>query len=222
MFNAMLDSLIKSTQFSNEVNVFLLMTLMSLIPVILICMTTFTRNIIVLSFLRHALGLQQSPPNIVIIVLSLIITIFTMFPIFDQIYNQGVKPYQTQKMNFSVAVQESWKPLKQFMVKQTHEKDIAFIYKMAKQTLPAKADDVNAQYLVPAFMLSELTLAFKMGFIIFMPFLLIDLVIAAMLTSLGMIMVPPVTIALPIKIMLFVVIDGWELITQVLVSGAAV
>ena len=217
----MINSLLKSGQFSSEMNILLLMTLLSLIPVMLICMTTFTRNLIVFSFLRHALGLQQSPPNIVIIVLSLVITIFTMFPIFNKAYEQGFKPYQSQKMEFSTAIQEGWKPLKEFMVRQTHEKDIAFIYKMAKQNLPEKADDVEVQYLIPAFMLSELTLAFKIGFIIFMPFLLVDLVIAAMLTSLGMIMVPPVTISLPIKIMLFVVIDGWELITQVLVSGAA-
>lgn len=215
----MLDSLIKSTSFSGEINLFVLMTLLSLIPVILISMTTFTRNIIVFSFMRHALGLQQSPPNIVIIVLSLIITVFTMFPVFTQSYQHGIKPFQDQKINFETAVNESWLPLRDFMIRQTHEKDIAFIYKMSKQDLPERVDAVEAQYLIPAFMLSELKLAFKIGFVIFMPFLLIDLVIAAMLTSLGMIMVPPITISLPIKIMLFVVIDGWELITQVLVSG---
>jgi len=215
----MLDSLIKDTSFSSEINIFILMTLLSLIPLVLISMTTFTRNIIVFSFLRHALGLQQSPPNIVIIVLSLIITVFTMYPIFNQCYLQGVKPYQESKHDFQQAVHEGWKPLRAFMIKQTNEKDIAFVYKMAKVELPTTAENVEPQYLVPAFMLSELKLAFKIGFVIFMPFLLIDLVVAAMLTSLGMIMVPPITISLPIKIMLFVVIDGWELITQVLVTG---
>lgn len=215
----MLDSLIKDTSFSSEINIFILMTLLSLIPLVLISMTTFTRNIIVFSFLRHALGLQQSPPNIVIIVLSLIITVFTMYPIFNQCYLQGVKPFQESKHDFQQAVHEGWKPLRAFMIKQTNEKDIAFVYKMAKVELPTTAESVEPQYLVPAFMLSELKLAFKIGFVIFMPFLLIDLVVAAMLTSLGMIMVPPITISLPIKIMLFVVIDGWELITQVLVTG---
>lgn len=215
----MLDSLAKDASFSGEVNIFILMTLLSLIPVVLISMTTFTRNIIVFAFLRHALGLQQSPPNIVIIVLSLIITVFTMFPVFTQCYENGVKGYQEQKSDFETAVVETWKPLREFMIRQTNEKDIAFVYKMSKNPLPEKIEAIDAQYLVPAFMLSELKLAFKIGFVIFMPFLLIDLVVAAMLTSLGMIMVPPITISLPIKIMLFVVIDGWELITLVLVTG---
>jgi flagellar biosynthesis protein FliP len=215
----MFESVLKSEGLTGEINLFVVMTLLSLIPVILISMTTFTRNIIVFSFLRHALGLQQSPPNIVIIVLSLIVTVFTMYPIFNQSYDQGIEPYRENSISFQDAVEKSWKPMRKFLILQTHEKDIAFVYKMARLDLPNKVEEVSAQYLIPAFMLSELKLAFKIGFVIFMPFLLIDLVIAAMLTSLGMIMVPPVTISLPIKIMLFVVIDGWELITQVLVSG---
>lgn len=215
----MLDSIFNNNALSNELNLWVLMTLMSLLPVILISMTTFTRNIIVFSFLRHALGLQQSPPNIVLIVLALIITLFTMFPVFNQAYSQGIKPYQENKMDFAQATTSTWQPLRAFLIKQTQEKDIAFVYKMANQDLPTKTDDVSIQFLVPAFMLSELKLAFKIGFVIFMPFLLIDLVVAAMLTSLGMIMVPPITISLPLKIMLFVVIDGWELITQVLITS---
>lgn len=215
----MLEALTEAKGFSGEINLLVFMSLLSLIPVILVSMTTFTRNIIVFSFLRHALGLQQSPPNIVIIVLSLIITVFTMFPVFSKSYIDGIKPYQKKELNFEEAIGNAWKPMREFLILQTHEKDIAFIYKMSKKELPSKLDDVTVEHLVPAFMLSELKLAFKIGFIIFMPFLLIDLVIAAMLTSLGMIMVPPVTISLPIKIMLFVVIDGWELITQVLITG---
>lgn len=215
----MLEALTAAKGFSGEINLLVLMSLLSLIPVILVSMTTFTRNIIVFSFLRHALGLQQSPPNIVIIVLSLIITVFTMFPVFSKSYIDGIKPYQKNELNFEEAIGNTWKPMREFLILQTHEKDIAFIYKMSKKEVPEKLEDVTVEHLVPAFMLSELKLAFKIGFIIFMPFLLIDLVIAAMLTSLGMIMVPPVTISLPIKIMLFVVIDGWELITQVLITG---
>lgn len=215
----MLEALTAAKGFSGEINLLVFMSLLSLMPVILVSMTTFTRNIIVFSFLRHALGLQQSPPNIVIIVLSLIITVFTMFPVFSKSYIDGIKPYQEKELNFEEAIGNAWKPMREFLILQTHEKDIAFIYKMSKKEVPEKLEDVTAEHLVPAFMLSELKLAFKIGFIIFMPFLLIDLVIAAMLTSLGMIMVPPVTISLPIKIMLFVVIDGWELITQVLITG---
>lgn len=204
---------------SSEMNIMALMTILSLIPIVVISMTTFTRNVIVFSFLRYALGLQQSPPNIVIIVLSLVITAFTMNPIFKKMYDMGVLPYIQNESTFSESIQNSWQPMRNFLILQTQEKDISFIYKMAKADLPSSIDNIEVQYLVPAFMLSELKLAFKIGFIIFLPFLLVDLIVAAMLTALGMIMLPPVTISLPIKIMLFVVIDGWELITQVLISG---
>lgn len=204
---------------SGEMNALGFVTLLSLLPIIVIAMTTFTRNLIVFSFVRHALGLQQSPPNIIIIVLSLVVMFFTMQPVFKKCYLEGVVPYQQQKLNIDEAMDKTWQPLRRFIALQTQEKDISFLYKIAKTEIPKKLDDVEIQYLVPAFMLSELKLAFKIGFIIFLPFLLIDLVIAAILTSLGMIMVPPTTISLPLKIMLFVVIDGWELITQVLVTS---
>lgn len=205
---------------SEEMDVFISLTLLSLVPIFLVAMTTFTRNIIVLSFLRHALGLQQSPPNIIIIVLALVVTFFTMHPVLKGSYAAGIQPYASGQMGVSEAIKESWLPLRQFLLAQTAEEDIAFIYKMAKVELPKEIAEVEAQFIVPAFMLSELKLAFKIGFVIFLPFLLIDLVIAAMLTALGMIMVPPITISLPIKIMLFVVIDGWELITRVLIESA--
>lgn len=215
----MLDNIHELGKLTSEMNIFVLMTALSLVPVFLVAMTTFTRNLIVLSFLRHALGLQQSPPNIIIIVLSLVITFLTMQPVLKKAYDAGVAPYTKNEMKFSEAAQHSWTPLREFIVLQTQERDVAFIYKMSKIERPDKIEDVEFQFLIPAFMLSELKLAFKIGFVIFLPFLLIDLVIAAMLTALGMIMVPPVTISLPIKIMLFVVIDGWELITQVLVTS---
>lgn len=214
----MLESIANKTM-SDELNIFVVMTILSLLPICIVAMTTFTRNIIVFSFLRHALGLQQSPPNIVIIVLSLIIMFFTMFPTFKQCFDNGIDPYLNKTIQFNEAAQNTWGPLRRFLIAQTHEKDIAFIYKMAKVEVPSKLDDIEIQFLVPSFMLSELKLAFKIGFVIFLPFLLIDLVIAAMLTSLGMIMVPPIAISLPIKIMLFIIIDGWELITQVLVTS---
>lgn len=214
-----MDSLLQLKGLSSELNVLTLLTLISLIPICLISMTTFTRNIIVFSFLRHALGLQQSPPNTVIIVLSLIVTFFTMHPVLKKSYDEGVYPYTQEKLEFSKAVENSWYPVRKFLILQTQEKDIGFVYKLAKVSVPDNIDKIEFQYLIPAFMLSELKLSFKMGFVIFLPFLLIDLVVAAMLTSLGMIMVPPVTISLPLKIMLFVIIDGWALITQVLVTS---
>lgn len=217
-----MDSLINMKGLSSELNIFSMLTLISLIPFFLISMTTFTRNLIVFSFLRHALGLQQSPPNMVIVVLSVIVTLYTMQPVLKMAYEDGMLPYQEEKINFREATEKSWQPIRSFLVLQTQEKDIGFLYKLSKKPVPDSVKDVEIQYLVPAFMLSELRLAFKIGFIIFLPFLLIDLVIAAMLTSLGMIMVPPVTISLPLKIMLFVVIDGWELVMQVLVSSVAV
>lgn len=216
-----LNSVFEMKNLSGELNVFVLLTFLSLVPVIIVSMTTFTRNIIVFSFLRHALGLQQSPPNIVIIVLSLIVMFFTMQPVFKKSYDEGIAPYQQEKISFDEAVTKSWYPLRNFLFTQTKEKDIIFIYKISKKPTPEKMDDVEFQYLVPAFMLSELQLAFKIGFVIFLPFLLVDLVVSAMLTSLGMIMVPPATISLPLKIMLFLVIDGWELITQVLVTSVS-
>jgi flagellar biosynthesis protein FliP len=214
-----MDSILQIKGLSNELNALSLLTLISFVPIFLIAMTTFTRNIIVFSFLRHALGLQQSPPNIVLIVLSLIIMFFSMHPVFKKSYDDGVLPYSQKKLELKPAIEGSWKPFRSFLILQTQEKDIVFIYKLSKIAVPEKIQDIEFQYLVPAFMLSELKLSFKIGFVIFLPFLLIDLVIAAMLTSLGMIMVPPVTISLPLKIMLFVIIDGWELITQVLVTS---
>lgn len=216
-----INSIFQMKGLSGELNILALVTLLSLIPIVIVAMTTFTRNLIVFSFVRHALGLQQSPPNIVIIVLSLIVMFFTMQPVFKKCYSEGVVPYQQEKTSLEEAINNTWQPMRTFLALQTQEKDIQFLYKISKKETPKKLEDVEFQYLVPAFMLSELKLAFKIGFIIFLPFLLIDLVIAAILTSLGMIMVPPTTISLPLKIMLFVVIDGWELITQVLVSSVA-
>lgn len=203
-----------------ELNVVALITFLSLIPLLLVSLTTFTRNIIVFSFLRHALGLQQSPPNIVLIVLSLILVMLTMTPVFKSMYQDGIEPYRKNQVGLERAVVLSWTPLREFLVSQTYEEDIAFIYDISRIEKPNNIADVEFQYLISGFILSELKLAFKIGFLIFLPFLLIDMVIAAMLTALGMIMVPPITISLPIKVMLFVVIDGWELITQVLVSSA--
>lgn len=204
---------------SPELKTVFTLTMLSFIPVILIAMTAFTRIVIVLSMLRHALGLQQTPPNIVIITLSLFLTFYTMLPVWEKVESDAIRPYISETISLDKALESGGQHMKAFMLSQTREKDFAVILEMAKQPPPASASDVSFSYLVPAFLLSELTTAFKIAFIIFIPFLLIDLVVASVLMSLGMIMLPPISIALPIKVMLFVLIDGWSLISQSLVSS---
>ncbi|VUD61707.1 Flagellar biosynthetic protein FliP [Thalassocella blandensis] len=216
-----LSGIFESARLSAEMETFLVITALSFLPFFLVAVTTFTRNIIVLSFLRHALGLQQSPPNIVLISLAMFITIFTMSPVFEKSFNMGVQPYFAETQNLNDSLENSWMPIKGFLISQTHESDIKLIYKLSKQELPNNSSELTPTTLIPAFLLSELKTGFKIGFIIFLPFLLIDLVMAAILMSLGMIMVPPITISLPLKIMLFVVVDGWGLIAETLVASAS-
>lgn len=202
-----------------ELKTLSLLTVLSFIPVLLIAVTAFTRIIIVLSMLRHALGLPQTPPNVVLLTLALFLTLYCMQPVWQQINEQAVKPYHSQQIPLEQALDNGIAPLKSFMVSQTRESNFAAVYQMAKVPLPASAEEVSLIYLIPAFLLSELTTAFQIAFVIFIPFLLIDLIVASVLMSLGMIMVPPISIALPIKVMVFVLIDGWSLVTQSLVSS---
>ncbi|WP_261591542.1 flagellar type III secretion system pore protein FliP [Pseudoalteromonas holothuriae] len=211
--SGLLDSL------APELKTVLTLTVLSFIPVMLIAMTAFTRIVIVLSMLRHALGLQQTPPNIIIITLSLFLTFYTMLPVWEKVENEAVRPYVSDTINLETALDNGGKHMKAFMVSQTREEDFSAILEMAKKEPPKSIEEVSFSYLVPAFLLSELTTAFKIAFVIFIPFLLIDLVVASVLMSLGMIMLPPISIALPIKVMLFVLIDGWSLISQSLVSS---
>lgn len=202
-----------------ELKTLSLLTVLSFVPVLLIAVTAFTRIIIVLSMLRHALGLPQTPPNVVLLTLALFLTLYCMQPVWQQIDEQAITPYHGQQISLQQALDNGILPLKNFMVSQTRESNFAAVYQMAKVPLPASAADVSLIYLIPAFLLSELTTAFQIAFVIFIPFLLIDLIVASVLMSLGMIMVPPISIALPIKVMVFVLIDGWSLITQSLVSS---
>lgn len=206
-------------QLAPPVEWFLLLTALSFLPIVVVSMTTFTRNIIVFSMLRQALGLQQTPPNMVLIALSLFLTLFTMSAPLKTAYENGVSPYIEKKLEFESAVKQAWSPMRDFMVRQTKESDLILTYKLAKKSIPAKLEDVDATQLIPAFLLSELKIAFQIGFVIFLPFLLVDLVVASILMSLGMIMVPPVTISLPVKLLLFVVIDGWALVAQTLIHS---
>lgn len=195
------------------------LTLLSFIPLIVISMTAFLRIIIVLSMLRQALGVQQTPPNAVLITLALFLTFFTMSPAIKVIENTALTPYLQNKIELTQAVDNAMKPLRSFMISQTREQDMAVILKVSGSSLPSSPEQVETSKLIPAFMLSELTTAFKIAFVIFIPFLLIDLVVATVLMSLGMIMLPPISIALPLKIMLFVVIDGWALLTESLITS---
>ncbi|KTD35753.1 flagellar biosynthesis protein FliP [Legionella nautarum] len=204
---------------SPALQVFALLTLLSLAPSFLIMISSFTRIVVVLSMLRNALGLQQTPPNTVLISLSLFLTVFTMMPVAKIIYTEAYQPYQTQQINTETAVNKATGPLKQFMLKQTREKDMKMILELAKEPFPSQAQDIKFYQLIPAFLLSELQTAFQIGFMIFLPFLLVDLIVSGILMTMGMMMLPPMAIALPIKILLFVLIDGWDIVIQALVGS---
>ncbi|MFI2813211.1 MULTISPECIES: flagellar type III secretion system pore protein FliP [Microbulbifer] len=195
------------------------MTVLSLAPGILIVMTSFTRIILVLAMLRHALGMQQTPPNMVLVSLALILTLFSMKPVIEEINSQAYQPYTNEEIGSEAALDRGVQPLRSFMLRQTREEDLELIYEIMADDPPGKVDDVELSALVPAFLLSELRTAFQIGFIIFIPFLLVDIVVASMLMSLGMMMVPPMMISLPIKILVFVLIDGWSLVTLSLMNS---
>ncbi len=198
---------------------FLLLSLLSFIPLMVIALTSFTRIIVVLSLVRNALGLQQTPPNSVLITLAMFLTLFSMNPVFQSAKQAGLDPYLRKEIPAQTAVARAFEPFKLFMIRQTREEDLSAVVSMAKMKLPKSVDEVGALQLIPAFMLSELRTAFQIGFVIFLPFLLIDLVVAAILMALGMIMLPPTTISLPLKILLFLLINGWTLLAQALISG---
>jgi flagellar biosynthetic protein FliP len=192
---------------------------LSLIPVALIAMTSFTRIVIVLSMLRSALGLQQTPPNVVLITLSLFLTVFSMFPVLQAAKVDGLDPLMAGSKSTEVALSDAFVPFKRFMIGQTRESDLRAVVGMAGAAQPHGMDEVQAFHLIPAFMLSELRTAFQIGFVIFLPFLLIDLVVAAILMALGMIMVPPATVSLPLKLLLFLLINGWVLVAQAVLGS---
>jgi flagellar biosynthetic protein FliP len=205
--------------YSPEIRTFVLLSLLSIIPVLLIGLTSFTRIIIVLSMLRHALGMPQTPPNSVLITLAIFLSIFSMGPVIERVNSSAVTPYLEQKITVSKALEFGEVPIRDFMIRQTRESDLIAVLDMAHAPRPKSVEDIKFTQLAPAFLLSELKTAFQIGFVIFLPFLLVDLVVAAILMALGMIMVPPSTISLPIKTLLFVLIDGWVLISRALVSS---
>ncbi|GIL17685.1 MAG: flagellar biosynthetic protein FliP [Oligoflexia bacterium] len=203
----------------SAIKIVLVMTVLTLAPAILIMMTAFTRIIIVLSFLRQALGVQQMPPNQLLVGLALFLTFFIMGPAITDINTKGVQPFIAGKINQDKALEETLAPLRKFMLAQTRPADLSLFVRLAKMETPKTLADVPTMVLVPAFVISELKTAFQIGFIIFLPFLVIDMVAASVLMAMGMMMLPPVVISLPFKIMLFILVDGWSLIIGSMVSS---
>ena len=204
---------------SQPLTIVLLLTLVSIVPALLILMTSFTRIVIVLGLTRNALNLQGVPPNQVLIGLALFLTLFVMGPVFTKVNAEAIQPYMKGEITQSVAFEKGMTPMREFMLKQTRQKDIAMFVKLSGEKRPSKPKDLATTTLIPAFVISELRAAFIIGFVIFIPFLVIDMVVSASLMSMGMVMLPPVLISLPFKLLLFVVMDGWLLVVQSLVKS---
>ncbi len=196
-----------------------LVTILSLAPSILIMTTSFVRIVVVFSLLRSALGTQTAPPNAVIIGLSLFLTAFVMTPVFRTAYNEGIAPLLAEKIDATAAFERTSAPFKTFMLKHVREKDLALFVELAREPRPAGPEQISLQVVIPAFMISELRRAFEIGFLLFVPFLVIDLVVASILMSVGMMMLPPITVALPFKLIFFVLVDGWALVAGSLVRS---
>lgn len=217
--NVNLNQILGSPQFSPSIQLLIALAAISLVPFFLISVTSFIRLIIVFSMVRTALGTQQVPPNPVIIGLSFFMTIFIMSPVWEKINNQAVIPYQKGQITQAQAFQTGFEPLREFMFKQTRQQDLALFVNFAKLPKAENLSDIPTVVLIPAFMISELKTSFQIGFVIFLPFLIIDLVVANVLLSLGMFMLSPVMVSLPFKILLFVLVDGWHLITRGLMTS---
>lgn len=201
------------------VQIFLLLTIMSLAPGLLIMTTSFTRISVVLSFLRTAMGTQAAPSNQVILSLSMFLTFFIMTPVWQQINKEAYQPWKAQQITQEQAMERAVKPVRTFMLSQTREKDLALFVSLSKLPQPKNAADIPTLTIIPAFMISELRTAFQIGFLIYIPFIVVDMVVASVLMSMGMMMLPPVMISLPFKILLFVLVDGWGLVIGSLVKS---
>lgn len=206
-------------QVVDSVKLFVFLTFLSLLPAFLMMFTAFTRIVVVLSFLRSALGTQQAPPNQVMVGLALILTIFIMTPVYRDIDKNAVQPYLANQLTQVQAEDQAAKPLRAFMARQTRQKDLALFVDLAKINKPKDVNSIPLTVLTPAFVISELTTAFQIGFLIYIPFLVIDMVVASILMSMGMFMLPPVMVSLPFKILLFVMVDGWYLVVKSLVES---
>jgi flagellar biosynthetic protein FliP len=210
-----------SQTYTLSIQTLITLTALTFLPAALLMMTSFTRVIIVLSLLRHALGTQTSPPNQVLVGLSLFLTFFIMSPVLDKVYVDAYQPFSENQITFNQAVERGSVPLRSFMLKQTREADIGLFARLAKLPELKSPDDIPMRVLIPAFATSELKTAFQIGFIIFIPFLIIDMVVASVLMSMGMMMMSPVMVSIPFKLMLFVLVDGWHLLLGSLVMSFA-
>ncbi|MBW1854593.1 MAG: flagellar type III secretion system pore protein FliP, partial [Deltaproteobacteria bacterium] len=193
--------------------------ILSIAPTILIMLTSFTRMVVVFSFLRHAMGTQQMPPNQVIVSLSLFLTFFVMTPVWQEINDNALKPFLAKEISYETALDRAAEPLKTFMLRQTRKKDLSLLMKVSKIKKPTGVSDVPLTTLIPSFVISELRMAFQIGFLIYVPFLILDMVVACVLLSMGMMMLPPIMISLPFKLLLFVLVDGWYLIVGSLIRS---
>ena len=217
--NISLGSSTEPQEITKGLQILIILTVLTLAPSILIMMTAFVRIVIVLSLARQAVGTPSLPPSQVIIGLALILTFFVMAPTFDKINQTAIKPYTNGEIQQEEALKNAVEPLRTFMFKQTNEKDLALFVKMSNMKQPKVLADIPTHVLVPAFIISELKKAFQIGFIVFLPFLIIDVVVASILISMGMLFLPPVTVSLPFKIVLFVLVDGWHLVCKALITG---
>ncbi|WP_440534025.1 flagellar type III secretion system pore protein FliP [Variovorax sp. YR566] len=208
-----------ATETAQALRVVLGLTVLAILPALLVCLTSFLRIIIVLSMLRHAIGMNETPPNTVLIGLALFLTLFTMSPVLQKVNQDAFEPFMAGKLSMDDGYRKGVGPLREFMVRQTREADLALMVELSKAPMPRSMDDISNVQLIPSFMLSELRAAFQIGFVIFLPFLLIDLIVSSILMALGMMMMPPTTIALPLKILMFVLVDGWSLVLKALVGS---
>ena len=204
---------------SNVVRIVLILSLMAFLPAMIICMTSFVRIAIVLSMIRHAFGMPETPPNQVLVALALFMTAFTMAPTLAAVNSRALQPFLAGHLEVAQAAAAAATPARAFMLRQVRDQDIKAVYDMSRAPLPTRAEDVDLMRLVPAFMLNELRVAFRIGFVVLLPFLLIDLVVSTVLLALGMMMVPPSTLSLPVKVLMFVLIDGWSLVMRGVVGS---
>lgn len=216
-----LPSVDEPSEMVPAIKILILMTVLSLAPAILISMTSFTRIVIVLSFVRQAVGTQNVPPMQVILSLSLLLTAVVMAPIAHRIQTQALDPYEAEQIDGDEAMDRGSAIMRDFLIRQTREDDLVLFYELSQTDRPADLDEVSLHLLVPAFMISELRTGFEMGFLLFLPFVLVDLITGSVLTSMGMVMLPPTMVSTPLKLLLFVLVDGWALITRSLVASFA-
>lgn len=207
-----MNALLQGTGLSPQIKILALLTILSLLPAIAMTMSSFTRIVVVLSFVRQGIGTQQSPPNQVIVALALFLSMFTMAPVVSAVATNAYEPYAAGKISEGEAFDRAIVPIRGFMLRQTRERDLALFYDVAKLPMPKTEEDVPMRIAAPAFVVSELTTAFQMGVLVLLPFLVVDLIVSSILMSMGMMMVPPTSISLPVKLLLFVVVDGWGLI----------